>query len=164
MIELLKLLLEYLLSGSGVGSCTSSYGLSHLGPREGRSQACLSPVPVAVQNIRKKIVQRRSEGNIVSICECVFTYCKPCEGMAWVMGNQSPITMSVRQSPPPCTLFSPPVPFLARWRLSNNKCPFKFLELNKTIFIFGAKVWHRLCGVGVWNYCMSSLMLHLYSK
>jgi hypothetical protein len=28
-------------------------GLSHLGPRKGRGQACLSHVPGAMQNIRK---------------------------------------------------------------------------------------------------------------
>ena len=38
-------------------------GLSHLGPREGRGQACLSHVPGAMQNIRKG---RGQEGTLSS--------------------------------------------------------------------------------------------------
>ncbi|KAM9423399.1 uncharacterized protein ACWYII_020567 isoform 1-T1 [Salvelinus alpinus] len=34
--------------------CLPHMGLSHLGPREGRSQARLSHVPVAMQNISKE--------------------------------------------------------------------------------------------------------------
>jgi hypothetical protein len=77
-------------------------GLSHPGPREGRGQACLSHVLGAMQNIRKG----RGQGGTLSSYENVsLPILKPCEGMAWLMGNQLLVsTMSVRQSLPPLAL------------------------------------------------------------
>ena len=77
---MIELLFECIPSDSGVGRCMSS--LSHLGSREGRSQACLPHVPVAMQNIRKRIGERRSGGYIVSISE----YMSNGEPATYIMG------------------------------------------------------------------------------
>ena len=77
-------------------------GLSHLGPREGRGQACLSHVPGTMQNIGKG---RGQEGTLSSNVKVSLPILKLCEGMTWFKGNQLLVsTMSVRQSLPPLAL------------------------------------------------------------
>jgi hypothetical protein len=165
------LLLECLHSDSGVGSYTLplKWASVTLGPERGdvrlidhmslllcRISASItcpccyaeyqhrSHVPVALQNISIDHMSLLL-GRISAESKAKEIWRKNCFHM-WTVcllqtmwrdgvsnGNQSLVsTVSVRRSPPP------------RGRL-----------------YLGPKVWHRMCGVGVWNHCTSSLKLHL---